>query len=99
MKPVIGVTPDFNAGDRPDMGGREPTYFLRARYSFELEMARLAVDEGLPLFGICGGLQAINVALGGSLIQDISSQVSSSLLHKQAAPATRLSHTVNVAPG
>src|SRR5579883_873926 len=32
MKPVIGVTPDFNAGDREDMGGREPTYFLRARY-------------------------------------------------------------------
>ncbi|MGH7166969.1 MAG: gamma-glutamyl-gamma-aminobutyrate hydrolase family protein, partial [Nitrospiraceae bacterium] len=37
MKPVIGVTPDFNAGDREDMGGREPTYFLRARYARAIE--------------------------------------------------------------
>ncbi|MCA9476373.1 MAG: gamma-glutamyl-gamma-aminobutyrate hydrolase family protein, partial [Nitrospira sp.] len=31
-KPIIGVTPDFNPGTRMDMGGKEPTYFLRARY-------------------------------------------------------------------
>ena len=37
MKPVIGVTPDFNAGDRQDMGGQEPTYFLRARYIRAIE--------------------------------------------------------------
>src|SRR5215217_7007955 len=37
MKPVIGVTPDFNAGDRADMGGQEPTYFLRARYVRAIE--------------------------------------------------------------
>ena len=37
MKPIIGVTPDFNAGDREDMGGREPTYFLRARYVRAIE--------------------------------------------------------------
>ena len=37
MKPIIGVTPDFNAGDREDMGGREPTYFLRARYIRAIE--------------------------------------------------------------
>ena len=28
MKPVIGVTPDFNAGDRQEWGGKEPTYFF-----------------------------------------------------------------------
>src|SRR5919106_1701603 len=44
MKPVIGVTPDFNAGDRPDMGGREPTYFLRARYLRAIEES-----GGVPL--------------------------------------------------
>ena len=37
MKPIIGVTPDFNAGDRKDWGGREPTYFLRARYIRAIE--------------------------------------------------------------
>jgi hypothetical protein len=37
MKPLIGVTPDFNAGDRKEWGGREPTYFLRARYIRAIE--------------------------------------------------------------
>jgi len=37
MKPIIGVTPDFNAGDRKEWGGREPTYFLRARYIRAIE--------------------------------------------------------------
>lgn len=35
MKPIIGVTPDFNAGDRKEWGGREPTYFC-ARVTFVL---------------------------------------------------------------
>jgi putative glutamine amidotransferase len=160
MKPLIGVTPDFNAGDRKEWGGREPTYFLRARYvraiedlggipivlplvadvgarrhllthingllltgsgpdlapefygerqrykfqvmsqrraTFELEMAQLAKAAELPLLGICGGMQALNVALGGSLYQDIASQQARSLPHRQAAPATQLSHTVKIA--
>ena len=37
MKPIIGVTPDFNAGDRKEWGGKEPTYFLRARYIRAIE--------------------------------------------------------------
>jgi len=37
MKPIIGVTPDFNAGDRKEWGGREPTYFLGARYIRAIE--------------------------------------------------------------
>ena len=44
MKPVIGVTPDFNAGDRKDMGGHEPTYFLRARYIRAVEELVQRVD-------------------------------------------------------
>ena len=136
MKPLIGVTPDFNAGDRKEWGGREPTYFLRGRYiraiedlggipivlplvadlgawrrlvthidgllltgsgpdpplscmasasgtarvmsqrraTFELEMAQLARAADLPLLAICGGMQTLNVAFGGSLYQDIDSQ-------------------------
>src|SRR5687767_4360089 len=37
MRPIIGVTPDYNAGDREDMGGKEPTYFLRAQYIRAIE--------------------------------------------------------------
>ena len=160
MKPLIGVTPDFNAGDRKEWGGREPTYFLRARYvraiedlggipivlplvadlgarrrllthidgllltgsgpdlapefygerqrykfqlmsqrraTFDLEMAQLAKAADLPLLGICGGMQALNVAFGGSLYQDIASQHARPLPHRQSAPATQLSHTVKIA--
>ncbi|MGQ0667593.1 MAG: gamma-glutamyl-gamma-aminobutyrate hydrolase family protein [Nitrospiraceae bacterium] len=160
MKPVIGVTPDFNAGDRADMGGREPTYFLRARYiraieelggiplilplvagaaarrrlldrvdgllltgsgpdlsprlygerqryqfplmsarraDFELELVRQARARDLPLLGICGGMQTVNVACGGSLFQDIPSQVRQALNHRQNTKATHVSHPVVVA--
>ena len=159
MKPIIGVTPDFNAGDRKEWGGKEPTYFLRARYvraieelggvplilpltddravrrtlltgvqgllltgsgpdlpprlygerqryefgvvsrqryAFELDIARMAADQALPVFGICGGMQAINVALGGTLVQDIPSQVPAPLPHRSPLPATRLCHAVHV---
>ncbi|MBD0315100.1 MAG: gamma-glutamyl-gamma-aminobutyrate hydrolase family protein [Nitrospiraceae bacterium] len=161
MKPVIGVTPDYNAGDRTDMGGREPTYFLRARYvraieelggiplilplvtstaarrrllatvdgllltgsgpdlpprlygerqrfpfplvserrsHFELELVHHARRHDLPLLGICGGMQTVNVACGGTLFQDIPSQVENALEHRQKTTATHVSHPVAVAP-
>lgn len=40
---------------------------------FDLAVARWAITEGVPLFGICRGLQVMNVALGGTLHQDIGS--------------------------
>ena len=46
-----------------------------ARTEFELEIAGAAFRRDLPVLGICGGAQAINVALGGSLYQDIGSQL------------------------
>ncbi len=161
MKPVIGVTPDFNAGDRKDRGGREPTYFLRdryvraietlgglpvilpltddpvlqqrlfdsldglmltgsgpdlpprlygeaqrykfrvmsrKRYAFELAMIARAIKTATPLFGICGGMQALNVALGGSLVQDIGAQLPKALQHRAPGPATAYAHAVRVMP-
>lgn len=162
MKPVIGVTPDFNAGDRQEWGGKEPTYFLRARYvraveelggvplilplvadrvsrrrllqevdgllltgsgpdlapalygerqrykfpivaerrsDFELDLVRLALRHDIPTLAICGGMQAMNVACGGSLYQDIPAQVNEALQHRQPTTATRLSHSVSIATG
>ena len=47
-----------------------------ARTQFELDLAAAALATDLPLLGICGGAQAINVVLGGSLYQDIAAQLS-----------------------
>lgn len=161
MKPIIGVTPDFNAGDRQDMGGREPTYFLRARYlqaiehsggiplmlplisdssglrrilsqvsgilitgsgsdlapelygeqqrfkfrlmsqarsTLELSITKLAYRNNVPILGICGGMQSLNVALGGTLVQDILMELNTSVPHQPAGSATKLAHPVQVAP-
>jgi putative glutamine amidotransferase len=69
-----------------------------ARYDFELEMIKLAGARSVPMLGICGGMQAINVAMGGSLVQDIPAQYDRPLPHRQTARATALSHSVSVSP-
>ena len=52
------------------------------RYDFEL--IRLAREQKKPIFGICRGFQVLNVAFGGSLYQDIPSQVPGSICHSQS---------------
>jgi len=49
--------------------------------ALELSLARLAVERGLPLLAICRGLQVLNVALGGTLWQDLPSQVPAAQAH------------------
>jgi putative glutamine amidotransferase len=160
-KPVIGVTPDFNAGNRKDMGGKEPTYFLRARYlqaiqeaggvplvlplvsdrtqqrfllqqldgllvtgsgsdlapqfygesqqypfqhmsearaRLELGLSKLAFEHQVPTLGICGGMQSMNVALGGTLIQDIPAQIVSKIQHRQKRSAEHTAHPIHIEP-
>lgn len=66
----------------------------------ELTLARWVVEDDRPLFGICRGHQVINVALGGSLVQDIPSQLETTLVHDapdELPRATRL-HEVEIAP-
>jgi putative glutamine amidotransferase len=56
--------------------------------------------EGVPVFGICRGLQVVNVAMGGTLIQDIPSELPSGISHQRPPRAkTRLDHDVEVSPG
>jgi putative glutamine amidotransferase len=48
----------------------------------ELDLIRQALDEDLPLFGICRGAQVLNVALGGTLVQHIPAQVPGAIDHE-----------------
>ncbi len=69
------------------------------RTAFELAATRAALDRDLPLLGICGGQQLLNVALGGSLIQHIPDEVDGALAHEQPGPRDRPGHGVAVTPG
>ena len=45
------------------------------RDDFEIALARAAVVKGIPLLAICRGMQVLNVAMGGTLIQDIPTEI------------------------
>jgi len=66
----------------------------------EIALARWAVEDDRPLFGICRGHQVINVALGGTLIQDIPSQIATPLVHDlpDDQPRDTLLHEVRIEP-
>jgi gamma-glutamyl-gamma-aminobutyrate hydrolase PuuD len=60
----------------PERYGQDPHALLAAteprRDAFELELVAAALDRGLPLLGMCRGIQILNVTLGGTLVQDVS---------------------------
>ena len=66
------------------------------RDAFELPLARAAVEENRPLLAICRGMQVLNVALGGSLWQDIPEQLADALHHYQKAPRDETAHVIEV---
>lgn len=71
-----------------------------ARDKMEDALIRAAIDADKPLFGICRGMQSINVALGGTLHQDIHAEHSpSSLPHVQGRPFDMPAHMVEVVEG
>jgi putative glutamine amidotransferase len=67
----------------------------------ETDLMTLAEAEqlALPVFAICFGIQSLNVFRGGSLIQDISSQVPNAIKHEQGPPRDRHSHRVRILDG
>lgn len=69
------------------------------RTQFEFELISRALDRNLPVLGVCGGAQAINVALGGTLYQDISSQIPHAMEHQRGALKSQGGHQVNIHDG
>lgn len=73
-----------------------PTYLKRDR--FEVALLKEAVTANKAIMGICRGMQLINIALGGSVYQDLSEDPRQTLKHSQDAPSNLPSHHINVAP-
>jgi putative glutamine amidotransferase len=71
----------------------------RERDDFELALTRHALRRDLPLLAICRGQQVLNVATGGTLIQDIPSELEGAVRHDAPGRRTRRSHPVEVTRG
>lgn len=92
----VDVDPAVLYGDP----ARHPTLELdEVRDGYELALAREALARDLPVLAICRGAQVLNVAAGGTLIQDIPSALPSSLEHSRTEPKDAIAHRVQVRPG
>ena len=69
------------------------------RDTYDLTLFKLALNRNIPTLGICRGLQLINVAMGGSLYQDLPSQKPSGINHRQEQAGTIATHSVSVVEG
>jgi len=84
----------YGESSHPSFGAAEA-----GRDEFEIELVRLALERDLPVFAICRGIQVMNVALGGTLIQDIPSEVTNAESHDVREPRVAIAHEVWMTAG
>ena len=81
-------------------GVRHATVSLKAaRTEAEIRLLRGAIARRIPVFGVCGGMQLLAVAAGGTLIQHIADEVEGALAHEQPNRRDEAGHRVTVSPG
>ena len=88
----------------PNLYGEQIKYYCghvnHERDVFELELARLCIEEDKPLMGICRGSQVLNVACGGTLYQDINLQGATDFKHADNSEShSPVAHPVNLLTG
>jgi putative glutamine amidotransferase len=71
----------------------------RIRDRYEIELFEEFVRQGKPVFGVCRGCQLINVALGGTLYQDLGTQVPDTLVHRSETRYDDNFHAMRVLQG
>jgi putative glutamine amidotransferase len=87
------IDPAFYGEDRHEtVEDAEP-----GRDEFELDLARRAMEQDVPLLAICRGAQVLNVAAGGTLVQDIPTAVTTDLSHSLTEPKNCVAHDIQVA--
>lgn len=69
------------------------------RTKFEFAITRGAIERGIPVLGICGGEQLLNVVLGGTLIQHIPDSIKNPLEHEQKNPRDEAGHNIEIKAG
>ncbi len=84
----------YGATPHPTYAAAEP-----GRDAFEIAMVQAATAAGKPIFAICRGMQVLNVALGGDLVQDIPTEVNGALHHDVREPRFAIAHEVWISKG
>lgn len=84
----------------PMLYGEQPLPFLQITIrevdEYNIAVIHEADRQGIPVLGICKGIQVLNVAFGGTLYQDVKEQRENSLKHMQEAPGYNPSHLVTI---
>jgi putative glutamine amidotransferase len=104
MRGLDGILlPGSDSDIDPLRYGQEPHQALGHVQTIKDETDLIVLNEvekrGLPLFAICFGMQILNVARGGTLVQDVPSQVPGAIKHEQGTPRDRPSHTITLLDG
>ena len=84
----------YGAAPSADLG-----HVIESRTQVEWALLDGAFARELPVLAVCGGEQLLNVACGGTLIQDISSEMPGALEHEQSTPKNETAHDVTVVEG
>jgi putative glutamine amidotransferase len=99
---VGGLVLTGGADIDPNLYGEEPHAALgtvfRERDAFEIALCREALRRDLPVLAICRGHQVLNVATGGTLVQDIPSQVPGAGAHDPDVERWQTCHDVRILP-
>lgn len=98
---IDGLIPAGGDDLDPVNFGEEPQYKIRydhpQRDQFELLLAKAAIEQRRPILGICRGIQVLNVALGGTLYQEIHGQIEGAMIHQH--PRGEPTHEVKIEQG
>ena len=78
----------------PELGKTFPE-----RDEFDIKLISMAAEEGLPILGICRGAQVLNVAFGGTLYQDIPSQLPDTFINHRVGARNEVMHSVRITEG
>ena len=103
VKRVEGVLLTGGGDVNPALYGEAPHETFQAseegRDEYEIALVRAAIDAQIPIFAICRGMQLLNVALGGTLVQDIPTMVNGAGTHNVPEPRFAIAHEVWMAKG
>ncbi|MFZ7133721.1 MAG: gamma-glutamyl-gamma-aminobutyrate hydrolase family protein [Eubacteriales bacterium] len=100
MKKLDGILFTGGMDLHPSFYGEEPTIGLGefdvVRDNLEITLAKYCITNDIPVFGICRGMQVLNVAAGGNLYQDIYTQTDTDIQHIQRTLENFATHHIKL---